>query len=308
MEALKLDTTALNNFSSDYSLFKSQILALNNNGDTSTSSETNNPGFSKTQAGVQAQQLKLGVSDNYMRKQYEAWWSDNCETMLNMHFANKHGMEEIELDADTARKVREIDPTLVTEENKYVIDYDEYTERLEFTVDASTSDKESDEKQMENIDTILQRIESSPMLQQIMGLYPEKQAELYNKVISLSGVEGADDLMVDAEQFAEQMNQQQMMAEQQAMQAPIDPMSQDEMPMEDPSIIEGEVVPEQQEAPIEGPPFTDEEMELIQGLGARGIPDELIEQAVVMMRQGMQDEEILQVITQAMQPQEAVYG
>lgn len=304
LEPLKLDTTALNNFSGDYSLFKSQILALNNNGDTSTSSETGNPGFSKTQAGVQAQQLKLGVSDNYMRKQFEAWWSDNCETMVNMHFANKHGLEEIELDSETARKIRDIDPSLVTEDDKYTIDYDEYTERLEFTVDASTSDKESKEKQMENLDTLLQRIESSPMLQAIMAKYPEKQAELYNAIIELSGIENPDELTVDAEAFGQEMQEEQAAAEQQAMQAQLAPdMSQ----MQEQS-IEGEVMPGdpmQDDVPQE-PDLTEEEMLFIDGLRQRGIPDDLIEQAIVMMREGLPDEEILAVIAQAMQPQGAV--
>lgn len=318
VDTLKLDTTALNNFSGDYSLFKSQILALNNNGDTSTSSEVGNPGFSKTQAGVQAQQMKLGVSDNYMRKQFEAWWSDNCETMLNMHFANKHGIEEIELDADTARKVREIDPTLVTDDNKYIIDYDEYTERLEFTVDASTSDKESDEKQMENIDTILERVQNSPMLMQIMAQYPEKQAELYNKIISLSGVENADELMVDAEQYAQQLQEQQMQqaqaeAQAQAMQTQAPQVVDDQQDMgqqqeevtEDPNmqIMEPETTEDQNTGEEQ---LTEDEVLLIQGLQERGIPDDYIHQAITMMRQGIPNEEIINVIAQAMQPQEVM--
>jgi len=326
LEPLTLDTTALSNFTQDYGLFKSQILALNNNGDTSTSSEVGNPGFSKTSAGVQAQQLKLGVSDNYMRKQFEAWWSDNCETMLNIHFSNKHGLEEIELDDDTARKVREIDPELVTDDNKYTINYDEYTEMLRFTVDASTSDKESDEKQMENIDTILERVQNSPMLQAIMQQYPEKQAELYNKVIALSGVEDAEALQVDAKQFAEQIKQQQAMAEQQAAQQQMmqsqmaqqsqqlpqdaqqgsDQQMQPQQPQEEMSEIpDMQTLETAQDQPEEQgeEQLEPHEMMLVQGLQDRGLPDDVIEQAIVMMRQGIPDDEVLQVIAQSMQPQ-----
>lgn len=315
IEALKLDTTALANFAQDYGLFKSQILALNNNGDTSTSSEVGNPGFSKTQAGVQAQQVKLGVSDNYMRKQFEAYWSDNCETMLNIHFANKHGIEEIELDADTARKIREIDPSLVSDDNKYTINYDEYTEMLRFTVDASTSDKESDEKQMENIDTILERVQNSPLLQQIMQQYPEKQAELYNKVIALSGIENAEQLQVDAEQFAQQVKEQQAAAQAQAMQQqmaaqqlpqdaqqmqPQEDMSQESMPQDQPELPDMQTLETAQEQPEQEETLEPHEMMLIQGLQERGLPDDVIEQAVVMMREGIPDDEVLQVIAQSM--------
>jgi hypothetical protein len=274
LEPLKLDTTALNNFSQDYSLFKSQILALNNNGDTSTSSEVGNPGFSKTSAGVDAQQLKLGVSDNYMRKQFESFWGDVCESMLNLHFANKHGVEEIELDDDTARKVREIDPSLVDENSMYVINYDEYTEGLKFSVDASTSNKETAQTQIENIDKLLERIEGSPMLQAIMQQYPEKQAEIYNTIIGLSGIEDAEKLEVDAQQFGQEMEEQKAMAEQQAMQAAQAQAMSAQMPPEAPmntaAIPEGEVVPGEESDPMQDPRV----IEALQGL--QGSEEEML--------------------------------
>lgn len=306
LETLKIDTTALNNFTQDYGLFKSQILALNNNGDTSTSSTIGNPGFSKTPQGVEAQQSRLGVSDNYMRKKFESWWQDVCESMLNLHFANKHGLDEIELDSDTARKLREIDPSLVTENNTYLIDYDDYNDSLSYEVDASTSDKEAKEKAVENLDNLMARIERSPILQSIQQMFPEKQAALYNAVIGLSGIDDPEKLAVDEERFAEQIKQQQAMAEQQAMQT-----QAMEQPMEEP--IEGEIVPGEpmaQEIPEEqmdempmDDSLTDEEVQMVQELQARGIDNEVIANVLVMMREEVPEDVISDFINQSMEVQ-----
>jgi hypothetical protein len=323
LDALKIDTTALNNFSGDYSLFKSQILAFNNNGDTSTSSEVGNPGFSKTQAGVEAQQLKLGVSDNYMRKQFESWWEDVCESMLNIHFANKYGSDELTLDNDTARKLREIDPELVDENNVYVINYDEYNEKLSFEVDASTSDKQAKEQAAENLDNLMARIQGSPILQQIMAQYPEKQAALYNAVVALSGIEDPEKLEVDEEAFAEAMKEQQAAAEQAQMaQAVQQEALQEQMDPNQP--IEGEIV--EQPMPEEGiqgqlpeealvsenmpvddmgadmdEALTDEEIMFAQALQERGYENEAIAQGIAMLQEDVPEEEIINILKMSLE-------
>jgi len=337
---VKLDTTALNNFPTDYGLFKSQIIALNNNGDTSISAEVGNPGFSKTSAGVQSQNLKLGISDNYMRKQFEAWFGDVCESMLNIEFANKHGKEELQLDKDTADKIREIDEKLVTEDDKYVIDYDSYKDSLKFTVDASTSDKASTQAQLESLDSLLQRIEGSPILSGLLQQYPDKAIELYNRFASLTGVEDQEKLAIDLEQFKADQEEAQAIAEQQAQQQAMQPQLPAELPIDPSMIQEGEVLPmepgmeqlppELLEAPQEGleqavapelpmeqleelpDPLADgvideqdlvgldeEEIQLVQGLQERGFDNEIIAQAIVMLREEVPIEEVAEIIGQA---------
>ena len=333
---LKLDTTALTNFTNDYGLFKSQIIALNNNGDTSISAEVGNPGFSKTSAGVESQNLKLGVSDNYMRKQFEGWFGDVCESMLNIEFANKHGKEELQLDKDTADKIREIDPNIVSEDDKFIIDYDEYTESLKFTVDASTSDKASTQAQLESLDSLLQRIEGSPILSALIAQYPEKGVELYNRFTSLTGVEDQEKLAIDMEQFTQDQEEAELMAQQQAaQQAQAQAQLPAELPIDPAMIPEGEVLPMEQlppesmEAPQEGLEqlvdplqgelpieledpladgvindqdligFNEDELEAIADMQERGFEDEIIAQAIVMIREGVPLEEVAQIIAQA---------
>lgn len=317
LESLKLDTTALNNFSNDYGLFKSQIIALNNNGDTSISSEVGNPGFSKTSAGVQAQQLKLGISDNYMRKQHEAWLADVFESLLNIEFTKKQGIEELHLDKETANAIRKIDPTLVDENDVYLMNFDEWREPIKYTVDATTSDKASKEQQLQALDNFWQRAESSPVINALLQQYPEKAVEAYNQYLALTGVEDQEKLQIDVEQFQadqEAMQQQAMMAQQAQVQTPV----------EDPNMpIKGEVIPEQviaeesmapeaelvdpladgviDEQDLEG--LDEDEAMLVMGLQERGIDNEIIAQAIVMLHEGVPDEEVAQIVAASI-PQE----
>lgn len=112
VEAVNINTTALTNFSNTYGLLKSQILNLNNFQDTSISAEVGNPGFSKTSKGVDAMSQRLGVSDNFLLQQFEAWYSDVAESAINIHMNEKSGVEELELDDDLADKIKEIDQSL----------------------------------------------------------------------------------------------------------------------------------------------------------------------------------------------------
>jgi len=343
----QLDTTALTQFTTDYGLFKSQIIALNNNGDTSISSEVGNPGFSKTSQGVEAQNLKLGISDNYMRKQFEGWFNDVCESLLNIEFSNKHGKEELQLDKDTADKIREIDPTAVSDDDKFIINYDEYKESLKFTVDASTSDKASTQAQLESLDSLLQRIEGSPLLSTLLQQYPDKAVELFNRFASLTGVEDQEKLAIDMDQFKADQEEAEAMAAQQAEAQAMQPQLPAELPIDPSMIPEGEVLPqgsdpmmeqlppelmeapqEALEAPVEqlmdGPlpeelpleqlpdPLQDGvideadfqgldelEIEAIQDMQDRGFENEIIAQAIIMMREGVPLEEVAQIIAQA---------
>ena len=324
LEALRLDTTALTNFTTDYGLFKSQIIALNNNGDTSISAEVGNPGFSKTSAGVESQNLKLGVSDNYMRKQFEAWFGDVCESMLNIEFANKKGKEELQLDKDTADKIRQLgekEAALVSTDDKFVINYDEYTDTLKFSVDASTSDKASTQAQLESLDSLLQRIEASPMLSALLQQYPEKAVELYNRFTSLTGVEDQEKLGIDLEQFKADQEEAEMMAQQQAKAQAMQPQLPAEAPIDPSMIPEGEVMeqlpPEMMEAPqgaleqlpdpledgvIDGQDLqglSPEEAEAVFDMQERNFDNEIIAQAIIMMREGVPLEEIAEIVMQA---------
>jgi len=190
---VKLSTESLTSFPNNYGLVKSQILNLNSSTDTSISSEVGNPGYSKTPAGVNMQQQRLGVSDNYMQKQFESTFEEIMETAINLYFAERSGVQEIELDKETAGKLRKVAPQAVNEENKVRIDFDKETEALKFEVDATTSQAKDDAAERDRLVELLDLSQKYPRLDQIMG--EDGIKELVNRIVVKTGVEDPEKIM-----------------------------------------------------------------------------------------------------------------
>lgn len=270
-EPITIDSTAISNFPNNYGLMKSQMLNLLSSPDTSISSEVGNPGFSKTPAGVNAQVANVSIDDNYIRKQFESAFEEWAETAINLYFAERTGIEEVQLDKITATKIREIDPELVNDEDKIRIDFSKETERLKFEVDASTSNMKDNNTRLEALDGLLARLDKSSVLQ---GLVPQdKIIGAWNSIVQASGVEDPEELSIDLEEWKAKQEEAQMMAEQQAQQ----PQGMPGMP------------PQPQ-----GP--SPEDMEFVQQLQQLGIPEEKIGQALEMERAGMDEQEILMML------------
>ena len=110
---VQTDNTLINTFPTVQGILKSNILNITNNGDTSISAEVGNPGFSKTPAGVNAQQDRINIADNYLRGQFEEWFGEILETMLNLHIA-AHYQAEIDQVVPLSQRFietkRKIDP------------------------------------------------------------------------------------------------------------------------------------------------------------------------------------------------------
>lgn len=293
LEAFKINTQAISSFPNTYGLIKSQILNLNNSSDTSVSAESGNPGFSKTQAGVKSIQERLGVSDNYMRKQYETWWGEVCETMLNLTFAETTGVVEEHLDPKTADKLRQAMP----EDNEIIqwediensdtiyVDYDRLGEEpIYFEVDASSSEVKQDNEQLEAL---------TAARELVMEMLPvSKRMQFVNKLIYKLGLEDPEDMTFTKEELegaaeAEQMQEEQARAQAEA-QAQGQPSPEEQAMMEQQMMQEQQMQQQQQLAP--------EEMELAQALQQRGFAPEQIEQAIVLLRQDYPEEQIIQIL------------
>lgn len=301
LEALSIDTTALGNFSNNYGLMKSQLLNLLASPDGSISSDVGNPGFSKTDAGVKQINANVSVDDNYVRKQFETWFERWSETAINLYFAERTGIEELQLDKDTADELRKMaeegtfDPTQLSDDNKIRIDYDTATPALEFEVDASTSKMQDEVKQLQSLQGLIDLLDKSPTLQQLVP--PEKQLELWNAIVSSSGVEDPEDLTIGDDELEQMQQQQQMQMEQEAQMqaqaqeqavqqqqmAPDQGMQQPEQPM-------GQPMPEQIQPPSNVAP---EDQQFIQQLQQLGAPDDVIGQALALLHEGMPVDEIL---------------
>lgn len=279
IEPLTINTQAISNFPTTYGLIKSQILNLNNSSDTSISAESGNPGFSKTQAGVNAMQQRLGVSDNYLRKQYETWWQEVCETMLNLYFAEMSGNKEEHLDSKTADKLRKDYPEgaewfiwqNVDESDTIIVDYDKLGDRpIYFVVDAGSSQVKEDNDQVEAMTAVKELV---------MDMLPvSKRMSLANKFVYKLGVDDPEDITFSKEEL-EQAQQAEQMQEQMAQEQLMNPQQPQELQQ-----------PQQELAP--------EEVELVEGLAQRGFTEQAIEQAVMLFREGYEPEQVMEVIMQ----------
>lgn len=203
VEPLVIDTTALSNFPNNYGLMKSQMLNLLSSPDTSISSEIGNPGFSKTPQGVEASKANLSIDDNYVRKNFETWFERWSETAINLYFAERTGIEELQLDQKTVDKLVELakkgkfDMEMLSEDNKIRINYDTATPALKFEIDATSSKKQDEVQQLQSYQGIVTLLDKSPTMQNVVPL--DKQMALWNALVKNSGAEDQDKLIVTEE-------------------------------------------------------------------------------------------------------------
>lgn len=197
IDTFKVDNTQIVNFPTNYGLLKSQVLQLNNSSQSATvSSEAGNPAFSKTQAGVEAQQSQLGVSDNYLRKQYEDWFADQQETAVNNWFAEKTGSTKLKLSREDMRDIMKTEAAqFVNEQGELQVPYSKINDvSFKFQTNASSSEiKENSE----NVEKLIQTLEliikvPDPTVQQ-------KVPGLIKVIAKEIGAEGIDEIFPEEE-------------------------------------------------------------------------------------------------------------
>jgi len=305
IEALDVDTSAVTNYPNLYGLQKSQILNLVSSPDSTTSAEVGNPGFSKTHAGIKQIDANVSIDDNYVRKMFEAWFEHWSETAINLYFAKRQGVEELQLDDRTAHKLSRLmekgvdvggfDP----DKNTIIINYDEVTPALKFRIDASTSKMKTDGEQLEALGMLLERLEASPLLSQlIVAGNEDKIIGAWNSIVSASGIENPELLSVDIEEWKEQQMQQQMQ-EQMAQEQMMNDQAMQEAMMREQQAIPAEVMPEG---------VAPEDQMLAQELSQMGYDDNTIAEAIDMAEKGYSTDDILRALMSQEQqlPQEQV--
>lgn len=280
IEPLTINSQAITNFPTTYGLMKSQILALNASNDTTVSAKSGDPASSKTPAGVEATMQRMGVSDNYARKQFETWIADIYETSLNLTFAETTGVREETLDEKTADKLRielEKDPEGIGNQviifdamnsNKVYVDYDMLGEEpVYFKVDASTSQVKDDQNQVESLATTKELV---------IDLLPESKRMLFaNKFIQKIGVEDPEDITFSKEEIQETVDAEQL-AKEQAMMGGQDIGMGGDMAM------------------------TPEE-ELVALLDEAGVPEQYFQSAYALLQEGLAPQQVVQLIVQKLQ-------
>jgi hypothetical protein len=213
VEIAKLESASLQQFAQNYGLIKSQILNLNSSTDTSVSSESGNPGFSKTQAGVKANEQRLGISDNYIRRQFESWFEEVIETEINLYFAERHGVQELTVDDDTANKLKQLDPSSVGPDNVIRIDYDSETEKLEFKADPTSSTEADAQEQAQALGELLKETSADPLIAFKMSQdgYKLNMGEAYRELFQNMGIKNIDKIITEMTDQEKQQSAQASM-------------------------------------------------------------------------------------------------
>ncbi len=115
VDLLPIDTQTIQNFPNLYNLLKTVLLtSLPSSNDTSVSAGSGDPGYSKTQAGVNSQDNKSDIENNYYRKNYEQYFEMVLENKINIYLAEIKAITDmnqavplITLDEEYANLVRE---------------------------------------------------------------------------------------------------------------------------------------------------------------------------------------------------------
>jgi hypothetical protein len=285
IEAMSVDTSAIRDYPNLYGLQKSQMLNLVNSPDTSISAEVGNPGFGKTPQALKTQQAQLSIDDNALRKGFEAFFEEWSETAINLYFAEREGVEIIQLDTDTAQRLRDLeakghvlDGVVLDDDNKATVDFSKAKGVLKFKIDASTTKVNSEAAQLDSLKTLIQTLDSSQSLNQVVPV--DKKLAAWNAIVANSGIDGLDELKVTEEEMKEMQE-----AQTQAAVPATDETATAEM--KQPAEDEAQVA----EVPVE--PQEDIEPSIVDELRQIGTPENLIAEVPSMIQKGFTEEEII---------------
>jgi hypothetical protein len=211
IEPLKIDTSAVASYPALYSLQKSQLLNLTNSPDTTIGTDAGNPTFGKTPQAIQTQNNTISVDDNYVRKMFEVWFQNWSETAINLYFAERSGVEKLQLDKDTAMKLREMpnfDLTKLSDDNKLMIDYDTATPALKFRVDPNTTSVKDTAAQVESAHNLLDLTMTYPQLNSNFG-GPIDVDVLARRLVVNSGIDDPEQVAPEPTEAQKQSKEEQ---------------------------------------------------------------------------------------------------
>lgn len=216
IEPYVVSNGAMSNFANNMQLLQSKIFNINASQDTSVASANNTVNQSKTSAGVKNQVERLGVADNYLRKQAEGWIQRQSETSMNIFFSEMNSQEKIEIGP---QQVRELSTTRAVKFIKRDKDGSQYLDVnykdiqncvFDFQVDPDSSKTLEDAEQVQKLQQIIQEVGTNRVAQWWLGLEGKKLSvgELYNQLIRRLGLENLDSILIDLSPEQAQQAQQ----------------------------------------------------------------------------------------------------
>lgn len=222
---LPIDTTTLQNFPNLYSLLKTVLLtSLPSSSDSSISAGVGDPTYSKTQAGVNSQNEKADVENNYYRKNYEQFFELTLENQINVYIAEVRAIAEqnnalplIKLDEEYANLVREVDPSFINDRNEVRLDLSD-VKNVNISVDFESTRELAKEEDLKRLNTFMtgffEAAKSDPSMSKVMRSVMPLLMEEMTKSSNLENSAKISEVMKEALAQAQEEEKQAMAMEQ----------------------------------------------------------------------------------------------
>ena len=222
---LPIDTTTLQNFPNLYSLLKTVLLtSLPSSSDSSISAGVGDPTYSKTQAGVNSQDQKADVENNYYRKNYEQFFELTLENQINIYIAEVRAIAEqnnalplIKLDEEYANLVREVDPNFINERNEVRLDLSD-VKNVNISVDFESTRELAKEEDLKRLNTFMtgsfEAAKSDPSMSKVMRSIMPLLMEEMTKSSNLENSAKIAEVMKEALAQAQEEERQALAQEQ----------------------------------------------------------------------------------------------
>lgn len=208
VEPMAIDTTAISQFPQNLATMRNQLLTLLQSPNTDLGAAAGN---SKTPQGVVMTGATISVDDNYIRKMFETWFERWSEGAVNQYFAERTGIEELQLDEETAETLKNVDgfdPSLLSPDNKIRINYDTATPNLSFRVDPGSSQMKDDPNQYQAAVNLLEMTMKFPQLNSKWGGTIDTD-DLSRRIVRMSAIQDPEQIAPEptAQQRAEKAKQ-----------------------------------------------------------------------------------------------------
>lgn len=312
IDVVQTASNVYSQFPANFGLYKSQLQTLQGRTDGSVSSESGNPQFSKTSAGVKMQEERTNSQDNYLRNKADTASSKMAEKMMNVHMAMSEGADILDIDAeDVERLVKagklDYDPkSPEPAPTELPIMYEELKGTFKFEYDPRPEADEDDKNRwLEIIDMYSANPTLEPAMQQDGWKF--NLGEAFKKVINASGASDSEKVLVQIDP-EEQMNEETPLDENgqpiapQPEQPPVDPMQEqalqqsDEKHQMDMQAKQVDLQAKQQKLRPEQPQVNPEGEEMQVTMQEYGIDENMAKAVMEARRQGFEEEEIVKYL------------
>lgn len=175
---LSTDTTTVQNFPNLYNLLLGIMYRSLPSSNETLPAGSGDPNQSKTQAGVNVQDQKADIDNNYYRKNYEQFFEMTLENQINIYLAEVKAIAEandavalVKVDEEYANLIREVDPDAINNKNEVQIDFADYT-GVNVSVDFESTRVMAKEEDLKRLNTFMtgffEAAKSDPSMGKVM--------------------------------------------------------------------------------------------------------------------------------------------